>query len=245
MDGGKTTENSGLFLRRQHGAGRRSFAPRMPRRGRSDRKAALPCRGRTFSRDCRRRRRRYRDLHPGSAAIFRACRGGRRQGRADLREYPRTRRLVHRGRPSHAQDRSPAGRGSRTGAGHSLCHAAKRRRHPDLRARRTGGRDRAPAEGSSRRYRSDHAAGCDRPAARDRFPGGEGLHPGGQGIPRCFRDRRRRVCRAGTKLARRLELRSGAQWREVAMRHPVGYFRERTAIPGARSARRLSARRSR
>ena len=90
---------------------------------------------------------------------------------------------------------------------------------------------------------ADQAAGRRRAAARDRFPGGEGQHPTGHGPPRRLRAHRRRLRRAGAVLARRTQLRSGAQRRDLALRHHSRPQRRRAAVSSRRFARRLSARR--
>ena len=103
----------------------------------------------------------------------------------------------------------------------------QRRRDADLRQGRTGDRSRQTAEGSSRRHRADQAARRPGAAAGDRFPGGEGQHPAGQGLSRRLRADRRRLCRARPVLARRTRFRAGAQRRDLALRHRARPLRRR------------------
>ncbi len=68
---------------------------------------------------------------------------------------------------------------------------------------RTGDRSRQTAERPPRRHSADQAARRAGAATGDRFPGGQGRHPAGQGLSRRLRTHRRRLCRAQPVLARR------------------------------------------
>ena len=102
-----------------------------------------------------------------------------------------------------------------------------------------------PAQGSSRRHRADQAARRHRAAAHVRIPGGEGHDPLRQGLSRRVRADRRRLRAAGAVVARRAELRAGEERRDLALRHHPRHLGRRAAVLRRRSARRLSARRSR
>ena len=121
----------------------------------------------------------------------------------------------------------------------------QRRRRAGLWPRREGDRGGEPAQGSSRRHRADHQARRPHAAARHRVSGGQGHHQIGEGPSRRVRARGRRLRRACPVVARRAELRHAARRRGVEMRHRARSVRRRGAVSGARSARRLSARRSR
>ena len=122
---------------------------------------------------------------------------------------------------------------------------SKRRRHPDLRPRRAGDRGRRPAEGSSRRHGSDHAAEDLRAAPRDRISGGEGHASARPTAISVLSKSSSTTMPSGAILARGSVVRCAAQWRDVALRHHARSVGRHAAIPRPRSARRLSARRSR
>ena len=83
------------------------------------------------------------------------------------------------------------------------------------------------------------------PTPGQRIPGGEGHDPLGQRLSRRLRDRGRRFCQLPRRRrATHSTFGAGARRRGIALRHHTRHFRQRTAVSGVRSARRLSARRS-
>ena len=240
-NGRSPAQRPDLLLRRHHAARRGRGEARLPWRGAS--RLRISSAAWSSRRSARRLRRRaaHRRLHAGGAAVL-GSRGGRRH---PLRQHPRDRGLVEGCEGGRTEDRG-ADRGRRRARRrHPVRELRERGRDPDLRPRRSRDRDRAPAQGSSRRHRADQAAGRHRAAAHLRIPGGEGHDPFRQGLSRRVRADCRRLCAAGAVVARRAQLRAGEERRDLALRHHPRHLGRRAAVLRRRSARRLSARRSR
>ena len=113
----------------------------------------------------------------------------------------------------------------------------------DLRPRRDGDRGGPPARRPARRDRAALPAGGGRAAPGLGFPGDAGDDPQRQGPSRRLRARRRRLRRARALVARRAPVRRGARRGGLARRHRARPLRRRSALSGARPARRLCPRR--
>ena len=147
MCGRAIANNPSVLVRGYDVARRRRCAPRLRRRECHERTAIVPRRARAGARRAERGRSRDGRLHPGGAAVRRACGRARRRR---LCQHPRDRRLVERRQTGRAEDRGAARSRRRADAAARAGAAVERRRHPDLRPRRDRNRSR-PAPGKSAR----------------------------------------------------------------------------------------------
>ncbi len=162
----------------------------------------------------------------------------------DLRQHPRDRRLVEGCRGRCTED-GGADRGQRRrDAAGRAGHARKQRRRADLRPRRR--RDRG---GRTSRRPARHHRAADETSRRDAAPrqplsGAQGHRAQRARLPRPVRACHRRLRRAAAVLARQTRLRLAARWRDVELRPDPRSQRRPAAVPRARPAAGLSARRS-
>ncbi len=187
-NGRSAAKHLDLLVRRHDAARRRGRGARLSRRRGRDRAPALPGRARKVSRRGGRRRAADRGLHPGGAAVFGSGRGGADVTYANIRETAGWSKDAHAAGPKMAALLAAA---AEPAPEIPFVSLEQRRRGPDLRPRRAGDRGRQPAQGPSRRDGADQAARRRGAAAGDRFPGGEGRDPLGQGSSRRVRAHRR------------------------------------------------------
>ena len=143
---------------------------------------------------------------PGTKPLMVACtqeaplfddqaRGLRPRRPRHLRQHPRTRRLVRRGRRRPPQDRGPDRRSDAPDLPRLLDRAEVRRRRLDLRPRRAGDRSRPPAHGQAGHHRPPDPAQRGHPPAHGGVPDPQGHHRQGHRPPRQVRGRGRRLRR--------------------------------------------------